>query len=342
MKRGLQVVFRTTGGAESGLGHVSRCLALAQALRGLGVESLFLLDGDRAVRDRVAVARFRGAGIRPEHDLADTIRECRTIRPGTVIVDSYAVGTAYLGGLAETSPLVAIDDLADRELPVDLVVNGSAGAKRLVYRGAPHTRYLLGPSYVLLRPEFAEPPARVAAAGARRVLITLGGTDPDGLAARLVRWTAKALGAVGQDVVVGPYFRGSDALEEEARAGRGSVVLHQDPADMRRLMLAADLAICGGGQTTYELAATGTPAIAIRLADNQRLNLTALAEAGVLMEGGAAEDADLESAVADAVSGLAADPGRREEMSRRGRALVDGGGAARVARAVLKLVEVPG
>ena len=343
MKDGVLVAFRTSRGARVGLGHLRRCLALAGALRGMGAESVFLLDGDVAVAgDEVAAAGFEAARVRPEHDLTDTRQECRARRAAAVVVDSYGVGRLgerYLRGLAEGRGVVAIDDLADRELTVDLVVNGSAGAERLVYRGAPQTRYLLGPRYIPLRPEFAEPPARVFPDGVRRVLITLGGGDEYGLTARLVRWTAKTLGAVGQDVVVGPYFEGTEAVREEARVGAGSVVLHESPQEMRRLMLGADLAICGGGQTTYELAATGTPAIAVRLADNQTINLKGLSEAGTLVWAGDAGDADLESALADALTTLASDRARRAEMSRRGRELVDGQGAERVARAILDVAE---
>jgi spore coat polysaccharide biosynthesis predicted glycosyltransferase SpsG len=100
-------------------------------------------------------------------------------------------------------------------------------------------------------------------------------------------------------------------------------------------MLGADVAISGGGQTLYELAATGTPAVAIRLADNQTLNLRNLQAAGMLLWAGDAGDADLETMVTSALMVLAENRGRRTEMSRRGRALVDGRGAARVAAAVL-------
>lgn len=338
MSHELRVIFRTGGGAHSGMGHVRRCLALAGALRGLGSESLFLMDGDPVVLEEVAAAGFQAVRIRAEHDLADTIEQCRVHKAGAVVADSYAFDTLYFRGLAETNCLVvALDDLADRELPVSLVVNGTAGADRLRYRGAPHTRYLLGPRYIPLRCEFAEPPARAFAAGVRRVLITAGGSDPHELTPRLMRWTTRVLGSVNQDVVIGPLFGRADPVRAEARAAAGPIQLHENPQDLRRLMLAADLAVCGGGQTTYELAATGTPTVAIRLAENQTFNLKGLSEAGALVWAGDAGDADLESKVTRALAGLAGGPGRRAEMSRRGRALVDGQGALRVGRVIVEL-----
>lgn len=335
MKR---VAFRTGGGALVGLGHVRRCLALADALHALGTESMFLLDGEPVLVEEVAAAGFKAVGIRPEQDLADTIEQSRAHRAGVVVVDSYALGTAYLRDLSEATTVVVLDDLADRELPVALVVNGSAGAEDLPYRGASHTRCLLGPRYIPLRGEFAGPPGRDFDGEVRRVLVTVGGSDPRGLTTRLIQWVAETLGAVAQDVVVGPWFDDREGLRAGARGVTGPVRFLENPRDMRSLMLGADLAISGGGQTTYELAATGTPAIGIRMADNQTVTLKGLSEAGALLWAGDAEDADLESRVRRAIESLAAAAGRLREMSRRGRVLVDGRGAARVAHTIVDLL----
>ena len=77
------------------------------------------------------------------------------------VVDSYAVAVdgeclAQVRG----SVVAVIDDLADRLLPVDLVINGAIDAHRLAYQTRPGTRLLLGPDYVLLREEFATEPKR--------------------------------------------------------------------------------------------------------------------------------------------------------------------------------------
>jgi len=333
-----RVAVRTDAGPEIGLGHVRRCLTLAGALRELGVESLFAFAGDPCAREWLEASDFETVPVEPACDLAGTIEHCRAHQARVIVVDSPLLGTGYLTTLTAVGlRVVVIDDLADHELPVDLVVNASAGAGGLQYRGAPHTRFLLGPRYLLLRPQFGQASTRSVRDRARRVLVTVGGGDPGDLTSRLVGWTARARGAIEQDVVVGPLSVRSEALRVAVEAAGGRVVLHEDPKDIAALMLAADMALCGGGQTAYELAATGTPAVAIRLADNQTLNLTALAEAGTLAWAGDAGDADLESKIVPALAGLADDPMRRAQMSRQGRALVDGRGAGRVARAVADL-----
>jgi spore coat polysaccharide biosynthesis predicted glycosyltransferase SpsG len=279
------------------------------------------------------------------------------------------------------------------------VVNGGVGAERLDYRGLPATRYLLGPAYALLRPEFAAEPAREFAGAVRRVFVAAGGSDPLGLLPRLVGWAHKALPEAGIDVLASPLVAeglverlagvesrpegrtnaGEDGpalakIQESDRDGPGTrlrargrdesrpytgqgrskqrpymaggpggddgadagwVVIHRDPPDVRGLMLGADVALCAGGQTTYELAATGTPAIAVQVAANQAGNLRGLEAAGALVWAGSVEDADLGDRVMAALAALAGDGARRAAMSRAGRALVDGKGIERVAEALL-------
>lgn len=333
-----RVAFRTGGGRHVGLGHVRRCLSLAAALRAQGATSLFLLDGDPEVCGLAAAEGVDTVRLRPDHDLEDTVRRCRDLNVDAIVADSYALSPSYFRTLDDAARVVAVlDDLADRELPVTLVVNGAVGAETLRYRGGQQTKYLLGPRYLLLRPEFAASPARSVADRVRRVLITVGGSDPHGLTVRLMRWVADTLSSVKQDVVVGPLFENAEAVRKAAKAWPETVTLHDNPKDMRSLMLSADLALCGGGQTIYELAATGTPAIAVRTAENQTVNLKGLSAAGSLMWVGDASDAELEAKVMRELSPLAGDASRRIAMSRQGRVLVDGQGATRVAHAILDL-----
>jgi UDP-2,4-diacetamido-2,4,6-trideoxy-beta-L-altropyranose hydrolase len=327
------VVFRTGGNKQIGLGHLRRCLSLAEALRRLGTDCFFLLDEDPVCVDQVAAAGFEAIRIQSGEDLSQTIEQCRKRKARAIVADSYALNAAYLTGLRQAKAVVVVvDDLADRELPVDLVVNGSIDATTLAYRAEKTTRFLLGPQYILLRSEFAEEPKRTIAEQVRHVLVTIGGGDPQQLTPKLVRWVADIFKDVSVEVVIGPMFDNQNLPSAELAA-----TVYSNPQNIRSIMLSADLTLCGGGQTTYELAATGTPAVAIRLGDNQTQNLAGLHSAGALVWAGDAHDADLEAKTKRALATLAGDPAQRAALSQRGRALVDGQGATRVAHAILDL-----
>lgn len=341
MTRHVTVAFRTGGGTRVGLGHVRRCLSLARELKQLAVQCLFLLNGPPELCELTAAEACESVSIKGESDLQDTIRHCKNREVQAIVLDSYEFSPSYFKMMGESVPMVAaIDDLADRELPVDIVINGSVGAEELRYRTKQETRLLLGPSYLLLRREFAIPPVRTIRNHVERVLVSVGGSDPHTLTRRLMHWAESTLGSVRLDVVVGPLFRETESIKVMARASAKTITVHENPVDLRSLMLQSDLALCGGGQTTYELAATGTPAVAVRVAVNQEVNLRGLSAAASLAWVGDVDDANLEEKVTRELAVLASDPDRRAAMSRAGRALVDGQGANRVAQVILEACSV--
>jgi len=308
----------------------------------MGVESLFLLEGDTTTVEWAKAVGFSVQPIPAEAEPEETWRCIQDYQAEAVVVDSYRLQSDFYRALAGRGVLTAaIDDLADRELPVDLVVNGSMGAEGLPYRVATCTQLMLGPRYILLRSEFSAPPERIIAKDARRALITVGGSDPRDLTPRLMRWAVAAIPGITLDVVVGPLFTNRGSIERAVREMAGRTTLHFNPPDMRRLMLMADLALSGGGQTLYELAAAGTPTIAIRTADNQTLNLIGFAKAEAIVWVGDAVDGELERKVKQSVSQLAGDATRRTALSEGGRTLVDGRGAERTARVIVERIGIP-
>jgi RimJ/RimL family protein N-acetyltransferase len=88
-------------------------------------------------------------------------------------------------------------------------------------------------------------------------------------------------------------------------------------------MARADLAICAGGTTAWELSFLGVPMLVLVLAENQRTNAERLAATGAAVHTSIAR-------LADDLRTLLTDAPRRTEMSRRARALVDGLGMFRV------------
>jgi len=256
----------------------------------------------------------------------------------SVVVDSYAVGEAYLAGLRERGLFVtAIDDLAAFPFPCQLVVNGCAHAKTLPYTSSTtDTEFLLGAEYVLLRPEFWSLPKRTPRPSVESVLLCLGGADPQDLMPALLGILDDLPGNFSVTSVIGPFFENRPLVRSAAENCRRTVRLADSPLSLRDLMLEADMAVSAGGQTPYELAATGTPAVAVQVADNQAGSLAALAGLGVLRHASLAMEGDPLGELRVCVGELLRSDEARSEMSRRGRKVVDGRGAPRVAERLLQ------
>jgi UDP-2,4-diacetamido-2,4,6-trideoxy-beta-L-altropyranose hydrolase len=333
----LTVAIRANGGDVVGLGHIRRCLSLGQALSRRGATVRFISNSDKAALALIAQHGFDMTPVDLENDVAQTCAALDHYRASALVVDSYEIGANYLVAMRKhVNLLAAIDDIADRHLPVDIIINGAIYAPELVYDVLPHTILLLGVPYAILRKEFALEVERKIEGPARHFLITVGGSDSMDLTRRLIEWILQERDSVVLDVVVGPFFKDRGKIFEAAARQPKQVRVHDNPGDMRSLMLRADLAITGGGQTTYELAATGTPAVAIATAEHQLPNIKALAQAGSLVYAGTADEPELKTKLLTRLGELIDGPQTRRLMSQQGCALVDGRGADRLAEAISK------
>jgi spore coat polysaccharide biosynthesis predicted glycosyltransferase SpsG len=133
--------------------------------------------------------------------------------------------------------------------------------------------------YVLLRREFidwvnnkTEIPAI-----ARRVLVTMGGSDSENYTLKVIQALQKVeIPGLEATVVVGASNINADILEATAKRSRIPIHLIRDARDMPKLMAWADVAVSAGGSTCWELAFMGLPSIILVIADNQKANSEAL------------------------------------------------------------------
>jgi UDP-2,4-diacetamido-2,4,6-trideoxy-beta-L-altropyranose hydrolase len=308
------------------MGHLQRCLTLGAELSRRELPVQFFVAGDPRGPEVARKAGFVAGTLADDAGFLDTLRA----RRGTAlaIVDDYGVDDASLAAIAALAPTAVIDDLADRTLEVDVIINGNANATELAYRAGTQTVLLLGTPYSLLRPEFRAVPPHQLRSRIERILVTLGGADALDQTAEIVDGLLRGIPNVYLDVVIGPLFRRRD-VGRLPDADSQRVVLYHAPAELVSLMRAADLAITAGGQTTYEVAACGLPSVALCTADNQRGTLRALEHSGTLAI------ATNPGAAIELARALADDVDRRAAMSVTGRSRVDGFGSERVATALM-------
>ncbi|NNG03459.1 MAG: hypothetical protein HKM95_05085, partial [Inquilinus sp.] len=115
------------------------------------------------------------------------------------------------------------------------------------------------------------------------------------------------------------------------------VFVRHDLADMAAAMASADLAVSAAGSTLWELAFMGVPTLALVAAEGQRPAAAAYGAAGL----GDVIDllaADGEARLGPAIATLLGDAERRRTIAARGRAAVDGQGAARVCQRIEALL----
>lgn len=332
---GPRILIVVNAGPEIGGGHVLRSVTLARALAAQGATCRFIgppaID---AILDAFAPDAERTAG----GDLA-ALADAEAF--DGIVFDHYDLGETDHRAFAKGRPVLVVDDLADRALGGDIVVDAGPARKAEDYLGltADETRLLLGPSFAAVRPEFAAlrgPALAWRGEPVQRVLIAMGLTDLDGVTARIVERVRPRLRDEGIDVVLGAAAPSAPGLTKIARRDP-RLLLHVDTPHMARLTAEADIGIGAPGSSTWERCTLGLPSVLVVLADNQRPTASALAERGAALVVDIAAP-DFEADFDRAFGKLLRDAGARRGLAARSAELCDGQGAGRVAEAFLRLI----
>ena len=361
-----RVVFRADASAAIGLGHVARCLALAQALMAqggrcglvvrepepallarcqtLGLDCLALPPTGLAQRS--AEALWPTALQRQDAALTLSLLQAQHSgrradgRPDWIVVDHYGLDDGWHDALRESAGpaaprLAAIDDMANRPLAVELLIDHNhAPDHRAKYQShLPASAALLtGPVHALLGPAYARAAPHLPGPVVRSIGIFMGGADHAGLSAVALRAVTLA-GFNGPVQVASTSANPHLASLAQAVALRPQTDLLLDQPDLSRFLARHDLQIGAGGGATWERCCLGVPTLAVAVAANQRAVLEPLADLGVVVL--ARHDPHDARALATSLRPLLAQAAMRQRLSLAARTLVDGRGAQRVAQWLL-------
>ncbi|WP_366501506.1 UDP-2,4-diacetamido-2,4,6-trideoxy-beta-L-altropyranose hydrolase [Phenylobacterium sp.] len=332
---GPRILFVVDAGPEVGGGHVMRSLTLARALQAQGAQCGFAGPPATAeILDAFAPDMARRVAADPT---AAAAREAFD----AIVFDHYGLSEPDHSAVAKGCPTLVIDDLADRAIGGDIVLDSGPARRAEDYLGlAPETaRLLLGPQFAPIRPEFAALRAATLAhrgGPVRRILVAMGLTDVGGITARIVERMRPRIQDVALDIVLGA---GAASLAGLARVARRDerISLHVDTPDMAALTADADIAVGAPGSSTWERCVLGLPSLLVALADNQRPAARTLAERGVALVVDI-DEPEFDAAFDRALSRLLRDGDLRADLSRASAEVCDGEGAARTAEAFLKLI----
>lgn len=338
----LTALIRCDASPEIGLGHLVRCLSLAEAFENCyGVNSVFAMRLDPLV-DRVMSKRYQAItvprGKSQGNWLAGQVRKCGA---RLLIVDVRDDLTRQeLQAIRSDGIRVAvIDDLSDRRLAADVAFYPPVPQVRKADWSGFTGEVFCGWQWVILRPDLPRA-ARAGRAERPHLLVTMGGSDPGGLTLQAVRALELVDLEFAATVLLGPGFVHHDALNHLLRQTRRCVVVCRGPNDMPAVMASADLAICSFGVTAYELAAAGIPAIYLCLTPDHAESASALEDEGMGVSLGI-YDMVTHSDLAGTVMHLMLNTERREQMRDQARRGIDGLGAARVAAKLAKDMSWP-
>ncbi len=192
-ERTRRAIIRCDGDETVGLGHVVRCLALAEEMRtahSWGVT--FAMAAGEAGFRMVTDAGF-ALEIMPEGEDEGAWVDglIKKMSPDALIMDFRTdLRGSWVKGWREKGVLIVdIDDLGDRRLESDLAFYPPVPqVNEMDWQGF-EGKLFSGWEWVILRRQFSDPPGRPASKPGDPpvILVTMGGSDPAGLTVRALR-----------------------------------------------------------------------------------------------------------------------------------------------------------
>jgi UDP-2,4-diacetamido-2,4,6-trideoxy-beta-L-altropyranose hydrolase len=257
----MKVFIITEGGAKTGLGHITRCLAIYQAFEKRGICPNFIINGSFVINEMMKGVKFQTLNwIIKKNILFKRVRNADII-----IIDSYLAGLDIYEKLANTGKMVVYIDDSNRLIyPKGVVVNATVQAKNLNFGKNNFTIKLLGKDYALFRKEFWSVQIKQTNKKLSNVLLFFGGADIRQIGVKISKYLNKDYPNLKKKFIVGHSMKTNNIIKN---------------------MLLADFAITTGGQTLYELVRVGIPTIAIAVNDSQAACIKALKNNGVLYVG---------------------------------------------------------
>jgi len=363
----LLVFIRTDASQKIGSGHVMRCLTLAEELRNSGAIIEFITrihlgnlnqqikskgfklhllpTSKEIIAPQNLIEYEQWLGVKQKTDAEDTIQLLSGKKLDWLIIDHYALDKVWEDKLRPyTDKIMVIDDLANRSHNCEILLDQTYGRNRSDYIKWVNNscKIVLGSNNSLIRPEFSK--LRMRALKHREkyntiknIMVSMGSMDEKNITLRVLNAISSVNWQIPPEVNIvltsgAPHLQ---KIRENVTKYDFKVQLLIDVTNMAELMMRSDLAIGGGGTTSWERCTVALPTVLIILAENQQKVGENLAESGAVIM---LQDNNLmEDNVRQAIISVIQDKIRYIKMSKNASKVCDGLGAQRVVNEMLSV-----
>lgn len=338
------ILIRADANKNIGVGHVMRCLSIANALKVIGEEVVFV-TADNSADNIIDRAGFEHVVLNSEwndfnKELGRIDKVIDRYCPNTMLIDSYYINKKYFTNIREKCKVAYVDDINEMCWPLDYLINYNIYSSVYDYSLYENTdtKLLLGTEYTPLREEYHFLNISSIPQRAKNILISAGGSDPENITMKILSNTVcnKELRNCKFHFVIGALNPKINEIKTFAKKS-SNVELHINESRMSKLMCECDIAISASGTTLYELCSCGVPTITYTLADNQLIAASQFEKLGIMLNAGDCRNNDsFIYNLEQLLIGLVTDHERRSVMSKKMREIVDGKGANRIAQEIIR------
>jgi UDP-2,4-diacetamido-2,4,6-trideoxy-beta-L-altropyranose hydrolase len=335
-----KIFIVTEGGKNIGLGHVRRCLVIAQELQKRDMDVLFLVNEDSS-----AIEWIKNKGFHYKISFCTKLQFLNAAGPrkSLVVIDTKRPVATFIRALKSRGyKTVLMDNITNARLEADSVIYPTAiyennmdwkGFKGTIYGGA---KYIpIARSFIEMRKQAADKKLRLP----YQVLVTMGGSDPNQLTGKIVAALLMSQVPMHIRVAIGPAFSSDHLLDSIANRHQQNVQFVEGKDDLSTDMAESHVAITALGTTIFELACMGVPAIIVANYKSDEMDMIAFKKLGIALPlGYHALISDFQ--IRETMVNLLENKGLWGNMSQKGKMLIDCNGAERIADIVEKLCRI--
>jgi len=291
---------RADASPQIGVGHIARCLALAEWAKDEGLKCIIITAYKSDFLEERAVTIDAEIAYLPESNshsdqvyphshwlkggqqldaqntkkhLNKKIQQLGT-PPSFIIVDHYALGHPWESSLKEIAPILVIDDLNDRPHDCSWLLDQTYGKNQHSYNGLiQDSKLLIGSDYTLLRKEFTKTKRieRTSPINELKIMVSLGGVDKDNVSLTICKaLLSLKINFVIKIAIVTTSLNPNIGKLEAFASSNQNVVLLKNIKNIAAVMNKYDICIGAVGSTTWERFSVGLPSVLCVTAENQK------------------------------------------------------------------------
>lgn len=312
----LSAALRFDAGAELGMGHAHRCLALADALAARDCQVSMLTQTREAVQDLNPLHPLIELG---DADLNERLEVAAEVE--LLILDYLDAPRTKLWKIRQDRPHATLVLIGNREQDgiADILI------RQDLRPSSDHPDILNGGRHLLLSQQFSGPKTRQVRPEVSHAVVCLGGGRPRGLSNLI-----ELIEQHAPDALTDVHVIGIGGARLRLENSQRNFTFEERTSCMAARMLEADIGFIAGGGLIHEAAATGLPVVYCPVVPHQDRLVSDATGLGLGIVAGRPETLDAHT-FKNALLRLTKDVELRTRIHALGPAYVDGRGAGRVA-----------
>jgi UDP-2,4-diacetamido-2,4,6-trideoxy-beta-L-altropyranose hydrolase len=271
----VNIFFRADANANIGLGHITRCLAMADMLKQKFNCFFCIRETEASIFQLIERKKYKFHIFSNQNTYLEEATNFVELvgEKDIIVLDGYEFTGLYQKIIKERNRrLVSIVDVSNDLFLSDVIINHSIGANVMQYQTANYTKKYLGLRYALLRQEFIKSlPKKCSNNSEAFLLICFGGADIHNLTKKIAQLLVDNIDGK-MNIIIGRAYSHKIDLESWAEEFRHKVNIFYDVSENEiiEIMKNSEVAVLSASSIAIEyLSVINGKLFIIQTADNQ-------------------------------------------------------------------------